>query len=77
MKTDPVAIGYKAAAQYLGIMPNTLSAYCTRGNGPIPSGYTKDGQYNRPVFPLAELDRWRGTRRPGKRREVASEASEG
>lgn len=58
-------VGYRAAAEYLGIQRNTLSSYVTRGIGPKSDRTQAEGQYNLPVFTRAELDRWR-KHRPGQ-----------
>lgn len=62
-------VGYQAAADYLGLKRNTLSAYCSRGAGPKLARSTFRGQYVQPVFTRAELDRWRANR-PGQGRRT-------
>lgn len=58
-------VGYRAAAEYLGIERNTLSSYVSRGIGPAVDHREADGQYNLPVFMRDELDRWKADR-PGQ-----------
>jgi predicted transcriptional regulator of viral defense system len=65
-------VGYRDAAEYLGLARNTLSSYVSRGIGPKEkldeSGEPerrRDGQYLLPVFERAELDRWKEDR-PGQ-----------
>jgi hypothetical protein len=65
-------VGYRAAADYLGLARNTLSSYVSRGIGPREKLDAKgkperrvEGQYLLPVFERAELDRWK-EERPGQ-----------
>lgn len=58
-------VGYGPAAEHLGIQRNTLSSYVARGIGPEVDRHTVEGQYNLPVFTLAELERWKAAR-PGQ-----------
>jgi hypothetical protein len=68
-------IGYTEAAQYLGMEPNTLSGYVSRGIGPQVSDRRPDGQYVRPVFTREDLDRWKNERRgQGFRSDLIKEA---
>jgi hypothetical protein len=76
-------VGYRAAADYLGIARNTLSSYVSRGIGPkekLGSDGEPErrivGQYLLPVFERTELDRWKGDR-PGQgaRTDLVSSAA--
>lgn len=58
-------VGYGPAAEYLGLMRNTLSSYAARGIGPEVDHREVVDQYNMPVFTRDELDRWRKSR-PGQ-----------
>lgn len=58
-------VGYRPAAQYLGIKPDTLSHYMNKGYGPEVARIEPRGQYNLKVFTRAELDRWKAAR-PGQ-----------
>lgn len=62
---DPEFVGYRTAADYLGIARNTLSSYVARGIGPRVNERRPDGQYVLPVFLRSELDRWKEAR-PGQ-----------
>lgn len=70
-------VGFGPAAQYLGLERNTLTSYCSRGQGPReqPARKVVKG-YALPVFTRAELDRWR-RERPGQgaRTDLASKAA--
>lgn len=69
-------VGYGDAAAYLGMKRNTLTAYCSPrrrpdgtyadpiGPTPLPDKRVVKG-WAMPVFPRAELDRWRNSR-PGQ-----------
>jgi hypothetical protein len=65
-------VGYRSAAEYLGLARNTLSSYVSRGIGPKEKldadGKPErqvEGQYLLPVFERKELDRWK-EERPGQ-----------
>jgi len=58
-------VGYGPAAEYLGIRPNTLASYVSRGSGPRVKARQIEGQYVRPVFDQADLDEWKNNR-PGQ-----------
>lgn len=62
---DQEFVGYDPAAEYLGIKRNTLSGYCSRGNGPVPVRSVIQGQYVLPVFTKTCLDEWLASR-PGQ-----------
>ena len=69
---DPEFVGYRPAAKYLGIAPDTLSSYMGKGLGPAPA-YPEPRavrQYNLWVFRKSELDRWKINRRPGARTDL-------
>jgi hypothetical protein len=69
-------VGYRAAAEYLGLQRNTLSSYVARGIGPEAEPEREaDGQYNLPVFTRQSLDAWKEAR-PGQgaRTDLASVA---
>lgn len=64
-------VGYGPAAAYLGLKPNTLSAYVARGTGPQPLPDRRAvGQYNVPVFTREALDTWKQNRHQGKRTDL-------
>lgn len=58
-------VGYGPAAEHLGLRPNTLASYVSRGIGPRVKERRPDGQYVRPVFDQADLDEWKNSR-PGQ-----------
>ena len=70
-------VGFGAAAAYLGIKRNTLTSYCSRGNGPSAQSERRVVKgWALPVFERAELDRWRAAR-PGQgaRTDLAQQAA--
>ena len=75
-------VGYRRAAQYLGLKRNSLSSYVARGIGPKEKVGADGkperrvvGQYLLPVFERDELDRWK-VDRPGQgaRTDLATSA---
>jgi hypothetical protein len=61
-------VGYPAAAEYLGIKPDTLSNYNRNGYGPTPQPERRQvGQYLQYVYTREALDDWKANRRPGLR----------
>lgn len=71
-ETPDEFVGYRAAAEYLGLARNTLSSYVSRGIGPEEKRDAQgeperrvEGQYLLPVFERTELDRWKDSR-PGQ-----------
>jgi hypothetical protein len=62
---DQKFVGYDAAAEYLDMNKNTLSAYCSKGYGPAEHARQIESGYARPVFLGSELDRWKANR-PGQ-----------
>ncbi len=62
---DQEFVGYAPAAEYLGIVRNTLSSYVARGIGPEIARQHIEGQYVLPVFTRSGLDRWVNSR-PGQ-----------
>jgi len=62
---DREFVGYRQAAEYLGIAKSTLNAYMGRGYGPPHRGRRVVGQYVQYVFAQSDLDEWKLTR-PGQ-----------
>lgn len=62
---DREFVGYREAAEYLGIKKGTLSWYMGAGYGPTPIERRTVGQYLQYVFTKQGLDHWQANR-PGR-----------
>lgn len=62
---DHEFVGFKPAADYLGMDTNTLSSYDSKGVGPVVKERRVDRQYVKAVYTKRDLDAW-VAQRPGQ-----------
>lgn len=61
---DRIFVGYRPAAEYLGIARTTLNHYVHKGYGPEPEA-ERDQHTGRRIFLKSKLDHWKANR-PGQ-----------